>query len=92
MKETWIPSDFMERGCFVLPHFLFSEDAKLDKHGHLVGDGLVLDVIGSKDVVEDGEVALADGFFREAACEGFVLVGHWEAYPLASAVSQIPLG
>ena len=35
MKESWIPSDFMERGCFVLPHFLFSEDAKLDKHERL---------------------------------------------------------
>lgn len=35
MKETCIPPDFMERGCFVLPHFLFSEDAKLDKQERL---------------------------------------------------------
>jgi hypothetical protein len=35
MKEWRIPDDYLEQGCFVVPHFIFSEDAALDKHERL---------------------------------------------------------
>lgn len=36
MKKIKLPDDFIERGCFVVPHFIFSEDTRLDKHQRLL--------------------------------------------------------
>ena len=35
MTAMRIPSDYLEQGCFVVPHFIFAEDVKLDKHERL---------------------------------------------------------
>jgi hypothetical protein len=64
MSIPTIPPDFLERGCFAVPHFLYAEDCVLDKHARLLFSAL-LGVEDANGVTHEGWFPLTNESLRK---------------------------